>query len=149
MYRLALTAETREERNVYLDCAVFVFVSSNRFLTIFLFSDNANEEIEIWKNSNLALTNDLSMLPVIAKRIIKAKKSGIKLIPTKDPTKLIPEQMDGLTYEQINDLALIESYPNVRYALFERAAYVYLLLFYANLERQVYYNYATVKILLL
>uniref|UniRef100_A0AC34GUT3 Envelope protein n=1 Tax=Panagrolaimus sp. ES5 TaxID=591445 RepID=A0AC34GUT3_9BILA len=106
LYRLALTAESRDERNVYLDSAI----------------ENANEEIEIWKNSTLSQSNDTSSLPIIAKRIIKAKKAGVKLISTKDPTKLIPEQMDGLTYEQINDLALIEHYPNVRYALFERAA---------------------------
>uniref|UniRef100_A0A914Y8J9 Uncharacterized protein n=1 Tax=Panagrolaimus superbus TaxID=310955 RepID=A0A914Y8J9_9BILA len=106
LYRLALTAESREERNVYLDSAI----------------ENANEEIEIWRHSPLSQTNDTSSLPIIAKRILKAKKAGVKIISTKDPTKLIPEQMDGLTYEQINDLALIEHYPNVRYSLFERAA---------------------------
>uniref|UniRef100_A0AC35G275 Uncharacterized protein n=1 Tax=Panagrolaimus sp. PS1159 TaxID=55785 RepID=A0AC35G275_9BILA len=87
-----------------------------------LFSESANEELQIWQSSAFSQKNDTTMLPTISKRILNAKKAGVKLISTKDPTKLIPEQMDGLTYEQINDLALIENYPNVRYALFERAS---------------------------
>ena len=63
----------------------------------------------------------MSSLSIISRRMIMAKKAGVKLVTTRDPTKLIPEQMDGLTYEQINDLALIETYPNVRYSLFDRA----------------------------
>uniref|UniRef100_A0A7E4W2P0 Uncharacterized protein n=1 Tax=Panagrellus redivivus TaxID=6233 RepID=A0A7E4W2P0_PANRE len=106
LYRLALTADVRVERNVYLDLAI----------------ESANDEINAWEKSPAGKRNDTSILPLVAQRIISARQRKLTMLQSKIPNRLLPEQVDGLSYEDINDLALIEMKSmNIRYALFDMA----------------------------